>query len=238
MGYYVCWAATTTYGRFLLPALAPLALSGFVVIMTMSSQWHRLAFALATVVAGLGLNRSAAGMGHEANWLVTTGQDTRDHFLGRPHHTYETPAYSAFLWINQSAPPTARVLLLGETRGTYLERPFLAGTTFDWPPAVEFVDGATDAEEVYRRLRAAGITHVLVNLPFGMQHEHLGRWRRPDRDAPIFAQFFRRHAAQRFWMPQGIGVFELVDAVPPGQARPDIAAAVAWGPHLTQGDSP
>ncbi|MGQ0644887.1 MAG: ArnT family glycosyltransferase [Elusimicrobiota bacterium] len=68
--------------------------------------------------------------------------------------------YPVSAWINERLDRNARVLLLNETRGFYLDRSYIWGD----PVSQKFVsyDGVADPLDMARRWRIHGITHVLV----------------------------------------------------------------------------
>jgi hypothetical protein len=69
----------------------------------------------------------------------------------------------AFKYLNEIEEPEGEVLLVYEARTFNLEAPAVCGTVFDGQPLREFVMGAESLEQVFERLNAAGISHVMVN---------------------------------------------------------------------------
>jgi hypothetical protein len=63
--------------------------------------------------------------------------------------------------LNQKLPPDARVLLVGETAFFYLQRPCLAPSFLDPNPLVHLIQQGLPFPAIARRLREAGLTHVL-----------------------------------------------------------------------------
>lgn len=64
---------------------------------------------------------------------------------------------------NSTLPLDARLLLVYEARPYLFERQTVYNTVFDSSEFLRLVRGATSADDVAAKLRAAGITHVLVN---------------------------------------------------------------------------
>lgn len=83
-------------------------------------------------------------------------------------------------------PPKSKVLLFGETRGYYFERPVTAATVYDYNPLLEWIAAADSAEAVWQRLRREGYTHVFVHgqeaartrgyEPHRWTEAEVGRW--------------------------------------------------------------
>lgn len=74
------------------------------------------------------------------------------------------PHLQASQYLNGIERPQGRVLLIYESRTFNLDAPAVMGTVFDGQPLRDFVRGASALEEVHARLRAAGISHVFLNL--------------------------------------------------------------------------
>ncbi|MBI4611425.1 MAG: hypothetical protein HY726_20735 [Candidatus Rokubacteria bacterium] len=159
---FVGWFFSSQQLRFLLPALPPLAvaiagaaaagtrsgLSG----RTRSLQWTLLA----TTVAG---HLVIVAWFLEQNPVrVVLGGEPRAAYLERRLDHY--PYYRI---VNTQLPPDARLWLINMRRDTYhLERPHLSDYAFEDYTLRKYVDTARDVGEVRDRVRAAGITHVLV----------------------------------------------------------------------------
>ena len=88
------------------------------------------------------------------------------------------PEAKAFRFLNRSAPPGARVLVVSDGRIAHLERPALWSDPYAPPIAFSFMVDAQSADDIRLRFRAAGIGAVVVNhswLP--LSHR---RWLWPD----------------------------------------------------------
>jgi hypothetical protein len=71
------------------------------------------------------------------------------------------PYYPAIEFINKSLPVQARIAFLGEDRTFYMERQFLASSSFDRNPVLSDFLASRDAEDWGKRLHLRGITHLL-----------------------------------------------------------------------------
>lgn len=67
------------------------------------------------------------------------------------------------MWANRNLPGDAVVLCLGEPRAAYLQRRFIAPSVYDRQPLAAWVREARDPAGVAARLKAEGVTHLLVN---------------------------------------------------------------------------
>ena len=83
------------------------------------------------------------------------GTPRRDVQVSRLHLAAAGRAMAARL------PPDARILLVAEGRVGCLPRPALASSAYDHPDIARYLSGATNLDEINRRL--ASFTHVVVN---------------------------------------------------------------------------
>src|SRR6266481_3620455 len=89
---------------------------------------------------------------------VVLGGESREAFLARRLDYY--PYYQV---VNRDLPPTARVWLIDMRRDTYhLDRPAFSDFIFEDYTLTRYVRAATSVDEIRDRVRADGITHLLV----------------------------------------------------------------------------
>jgi hypothetical protein len=79
------------------------------------------------------------------------------------------PYYPAASYINRALPPRARVAFIGEERTFYVQRPFLASSSFDRNPVLADLLASADAATWVDKLRRRGVTHVLY-CARGLEH--------------------------------------------------------------------
>jgi len=93
---------------------------------------------------------------------VVLGGEGRADFLRRRLDYY--PYYEV---INRELPPTAKVWLIDMRRDSYhLERPYFSDFIFEDYTLTRYVRAATGVHEIRDRVRADGITHLLVRHDF------------------------------------------------------------------------
>lgn len=90
---------------------------------------------------------------------VVTGGEPRDAYLAR-----NIPTYRAWQWANDSLPPDARVLVYGGGDHLYSARDRL--TVFAPTARDAAFAPAGEEDAAFRRLRALGVTHLLVDERF------------------------------------------------------------------------
>ena len=156
---FITWLGSSQQIRFLLPALP----------------------ALAVATAAAGAAAGARGPGRLWRWAVLAAAATgglvilawfaeinpvRTVLGGEPRATYlarRLDYYPYYEAINRDLPATARVWLINMRRDTYhLDRPHFSDFVFEDYSLTRYVRAAKSAEEIRTRMRADGITHLLV----------------------------------------------------------------------------
>jgi hypothetical protein len=157
-GLFVFWLFSSQQLRYLLPAAAGLA----VAIAVAGSALER---GLSRPLCGLVVAGAALGLPVVLAWFlaldparVVLGGESREAFLARRLDYY--PYYQV---VNRDLPPTARVWLIDMRRDTYhLDRPAFSDFIFEDYTLTRYVRAATRVDEIRDRVRADGITHLLV----------------------------------------------------------------------------
>ncbi|HNW45636.1 MAG TPA: hypothetical protein PKI19_14135, partial [Elusimicrobiales bacterium] len=159
------WSVSTSMPRYLLPALALASVLFAALISGLSSRV--LKWTLQCILAAVAL--------YSAQWLnkVTESQDgwrpvfglqDKGAYLSVQHATYPSPYYSAMEYINSTLPSDSRVLFVGESRGFYCRRKFVATSVYDENPLMIYARESATPQELQAKIKAAGITHVFLNL--------------------------------------------------------------------------
>jgi hypothetical protein len=96
-------------------------------------------------------------------WL---GKETKEEYLDRSLlNSYEPLAR----WTQENLPENARLLIVGDSRGAYYQKPFFAQSVFDEPVLAGAARRAKDAKGILKALRELGVTHIVVNTPEGLR---------------------------------------------------------------------
>ncbi|HUM18527.1 MAG TPA: hypothetical protein VL086_22735 [Candidatus Nitrosotalea sp.] len=155
---FVFWLFSSQQLRYLLPAVPALAVATAV-------GGPRLDEPAAPAMRGLVLAAAALGLPVMLAWFlmldpmrVVLGGESRDEYLRRRLDYY--PYYEL---VNRELPLDAKVWLIDMRRDTYhLNRPYFSDFIFEDYTLTRYVRGASRAGEIRDRMRAAGITHLLV----------------------------------------------------------------------------
>ncbi|MFQ3610691.1 MAG: hypothetical protein SNJ72_04260, partial [Fimbriimonadales bacterium] len=128
--------------------------------------------------------------------LVGLAQSDREAFLMR-----RLQIYPAVRYLNTQTPDSARVILLDETRGYYLERPYLWGNAGHHRliPYEQLADGRELAEWLVRN----GYRYVLINRLFSPQGE-------PEAWRALYYDAMRKEYLQLVFAERQVEVYQVV----------------------------
>lgn len=152
--YFFAWMFSSEQLRYLVPILPALALA---IVAAAAALHPRIRWLVAAAVAP-GMVVVLAWFLQQNPLAVVAGSESRQHYLQRSLAYF--PMYEI---INSQLPADARVWLVNTRRDTYyIERPYFADFRFEDYTLAQMVRAADDTEQLRERVRAAGITHVLV----------------------------------------------------------------------------
>lgn len=145
--------ATHLYARFAVPLLIPL------LVLAARSVLHaapaRSAIVLTAVIAGSIWNFSFAATRH-----------VRESAPGAPTALFVDgliPGYEYLGYANHELPANARLLLVGDARPYYLQRPVDYFVAFNFNPFFDLINRNESPEAIVDWLRSQGYTHIIVH---------------------------------------------------------------------------
>ncbi len=71
--------------------------------------------------------------------------------------------YSTVTYMNNNLPSNSKVLFIGEARSYYCQREVLVNSHLDTTIIVEMIRKSRDEDDLFKRLKQQGITHILYN---------------------------------------------------------------------------
>jgi len=206
---FVFWLFSSQQLRYLLPAAPALAVGIAVAGSGLVAPGRRLLGALVLAAAALGLPVIAAWFLMLDPTRVVLGGETRDAYLARRLDYY--PYYQV---VNRELAPTATVWLIDMRRDTYhLERPAFSDFIFEDYTLTRYVREATSVEEIRARVRAAGITHLLVrhDILFDYARSPIVDESRPREENVAKLELMRAFFTQGTRLMKGDGKFWLIE---------------------------
>jgi len=206
---FVFWLFSSQQLRYLLPAAPALAVGIAVAGSGLVAPGRRLLGALVLAAAALGLPVIAAWFLMLDPTRVVLGGETRDAYLARRLDYY--PYYQV---VNRELAPTATVWLIDMRRDTYhLERPAFSDFIFEDYTLTRYVREATSVEEIRARVRAAGLTHLLVrhDILFDYARSPIVDESRPREENVAKLELMRAFFTQGTRLMKGDGKFWLIE---------------------------
>lgn len=154
--------------RFWMPGFVlALLLASMVFFAESQKAWGRLwwvcVLGSAILCFGSYLDLSAAYYDGAGVW---SGRESSEAYLNRKLSNSYEPLVR---WTANNLPADARLLIVGDARGVYYERDFLAQSVFDEPVLAEAARKSADAAGILKRLRQLGVTYLVINVPEGLR---------------------------------------------------------------------
>lgn len=220
------WCATSTMVRFLMPAYPT---AGLVLAAYLFSPGHRAlkaalkAAALAACLAGLYV--AALIFYSQGRWRPVAGAVPAEEYLAHTQPTYPYSCYAAIKFINERTPPDSKTLMIGDEKSFYFKKDFVVSSVYDRTAIVEYAAASKDGDDLYARLKADGVTHLLLNTADAVRLAREYRMFYWDaRARKVFDEFWARHVRSVFAFDEAQGgrvfnrveVYELADRLPPG----------------------
>lgn len=158
VAYVLIWFGLSHQSRYLIPAFAILAVlvSGLVYSDERLANARRALTLVFTLTAVFGILTLWPAIKSSAP--VVFGRESRDDYLARSLDVYRADQFA-----NANLPANARIALMGDTRGYYLNRAY---TWADWGHNAEFSRKYSSADDFVSYLKSRGITHVMINFGF------------------------------------------------------------------------
>lgn len=159
---FIVWAIGPQHGRYLLPGLAVLALMAGGAFQEMLPRVGKPgSWVLATVVLCISvwlLPARVWKVGDEIRYLG--GRLTLESYLLRNQDRLGLMRIGELLSLNRLTPPGARIFLLWENRGLYLQRDYLADSLFEVSYTKHLIAQLGTPENFYHWLRQNHFTYI------------------------------------------------------------------------------
>lgn len=158
--WFIVWTQSMQYVRYMIPLLPFLGLVGGEGAWRLARRLPLAGWVVGAVfVLQAALTLSEFGAQVPRQWARATNPAVREDYLTR-----SVNIYAAQQWLNANTPKETGVVLYEETRGFYLDRPYLWGNSPHslYIPYAGFASGREMADWFLSK----GIRYALVNLQF------------------------------------------------------------------------
>ena len=226
LAFWLSWSGVSALGRLLTPAYPAAAL--LIAAALEGRKFEALKKALRGAVlfaCALGLYWAVIIFYAQDRWKPLAGIETNSEYLA----AQPASSYAAIEFINNALPADAKTLVVGDSRSFYFRKAFIVSSAFDRTPAADWAAASGSGEQLYARMKAEGVTHILVNTAEAVR---LGRaygifyW--DTRARSVFDAFWKAHITEVFERDEAHGghtvnrvaVYALVQARPAGTRPP------------------
>lgn len=194
---WLSWSLSTTQTRFFVPQLPLISVilvycfeQGF------TPRFRKIVYAAILYAACCQLLWSLGWLRTYNAGAVIFGSESKRSYLSRFIPSYPQTSYPAIEYVNNNTPRDAKVLFIGDSRGFYMERDYIAVTAvFDTHPLLIWLRESGTPDELLKRFKEAGITHVLLNrhLLIGLQMNGIDILPLNEREIEVFLAFQKKH---------------------------------------------
>lgn len=167
---FLFWLFSSEQIRYLLPILPSLAVGTIVaanLISRKSAAFQKAIFAGFLMTSFVGILTSAAWFAEQNPIRVVFGGESRDDYLSR-----RLDYYDYYKIVNNDLPPNAKVWLIDMRRDSYhIEKPIFSDYLFEDWTLKKMVEDSRDINELRRKAKQMGITHVLTRHDFLLDYK-------------------------------------------------------------------
>src|SRR3989339_1641197 len=202
--YYFLWFYVRTYFRYIVPLMPALsiAIAYFLTVPKLSKYFKFIALSALTVLFVSILNLLVMTEAATMDPLrVVLGLESKKYYLSTSRPSYPTPYYQSLEWANLNLPDGSRIMFLGECRGYYSANKFITHTLSDYNPLVVMASRANNGDELYKLLKAEGVTHLLFNVPEARRIASYDMFHFEPKDLKVVLQFWDKYVAQLYAEP-------------------------------------
>jgi hypothetical protein len=124
---------------------------------------------------------------------LPVAQSLMDPRVGRAFQELNVPSWAAFDYANEHLDPIHdRILVLGETRGMWLQIPYIAPSAFNGPQLDAIFGGNSGPNVWQQKLSRLGVTHLLISYPeFQRLHANYGYLNLPSDEMNSFNRWIQ-----------------------------------------------
>ncbi len=195
--YFLFWTFSQQYLRSLLPCLVFLSIIAAYLLLRLASFRKHLFWLISLLLIVVFTSNLYHFVIGEASvfypWPVALGLERREHYLAR-----NLPYYEVIDYANHHLSSQAKILFIGQTRGYYCKRKFIANTVFNDTVIIDLIRDSGNIEKLLENLKELGITHILYDpleaRRLTQQYSYFN-WR-DERETEIYEDFRQNYLKQ------------------------------------------
>lgn len=159
--YFAAWSASSQQARLLVPIVPLLAVASAVTLGVLAERV--LPAARRDLVERGVLIAAAAALSWLHAGALLDGLRYVVAYQTQLEALERSAVHPVYRFIDTELPDDAKLLFLNTNQGFFCEREYLADSFFEASQIAAWLAPAADADEVLQRLRARGVTHVLLH---------------------------------------------------------------------------
>ena len=198
--YFICgwllWSSVSEMTRFLLPVYPAASLLSAAVLEGRGfGGMRRIIKYVVLSCCAFTVYLSVFMFFNQGRWDVLSGAVPADDYLSNSRAGYPYPSYAAIKYANDKLPAGSKVLFVGDAKSYPVARKFTADSVFDVNSLAEYARVSSDGADMFARIRADGITHIIFNPAEGFRNGVFSPFRDPVLSAKL-ADFWNRYLEQ------------------------------------------
>jgi len=234
---YVAWSASSSMVRFFIPSLSLFCLYTAHHITLLEKDFSPWTPWLVFPVLLWNLAWNGSMLNEKQIPRVVFGYESEDAFMSRPHLGYSGSMHEIAGQIDRDLPLNARILVVGDSRSSFLKRDAHACTLFDKSKLLSEIEISGSEKALFSRLRAQGFTHLLANYPETLRLRVKQLQALDDRELRLLSRFWRGYLRLVKRTDQDVALYELRSPegpIPPSRSPADLPEIV----RIALGDNP
>lgn len=192
---WLSWSFTSNVIRYLMPAyFAASLITAYYISEAFDKNFRKYLSLIFIFTVFLSLYHFTISFYLEGRWKVVFNKISYDEWLSHPRPRYTWPSYPVIKYINQNLDKNSKILFFGDAKTFYIKRNFDSSSVFDKNILIEITKHSRNGDEIYKKLKEMGFTHILFNYAEAKRYQDnykVFSWN--DRDLNIFNDFFNMH---------------------------------------------
>ncbi len=194
--YYIIWVNMRAYLRYFISAFSV----GCIVLACYINEskiktWFKNVICIVLVFMGCTNVIFVAGVQKISllPFMYISGFQSKKEYLSTRRPSSPSPYYETISWANDNLPEDSKILFMGECRGYYSKKNYIAQTIADLNPLNEWIKTVENEKELYELLKENNVTHIFLNVPEAKRLSSYAIMQFDKRGLKIFSSFWDKY---------------------------------------------
>ena len=189
---WLLWSFFSAMPRFALPVMPAASIAAVSVLCFSGAKLKKILKTIILAHAFFMWLIFFSLIGNQGRFTVLLNRVPASVYLSHMHNIYPAPAWPVIQYANDYLDKKDKVLFLGDSRTFYLKRQAAAASVFNREPLAVYAAGASDGDEMYRKIIADGFTYILFNPGEGIRTKAYRQFAEKHTRS-VFDDFYRNH---------------------------------------------